>query len=212
MGNQQLSTLEERIKLLARNGRLGDGSLWKHSESINCKYIATSIKLENLQLKLDLVPEIFKTGIKSVDCSNHSGRFPNAKQLYRLASIVNPIFTAYKKASRESIYAELNILDFVLWFKDDGCVYQRKDRNSKKYILCIGASISTPELKASFTSTLIRIFGSKWGHFEKNNSKATEFNYSLLLPVRIGEFLTLSYLDLQERLKAFDGESSTTIL
>lgn len=51
MDNQQLSTRTGRLTLLARNGKVGDGTLWKHPRGGNAKYIVSSIDPSILQLR-----------------------------------------------------------------------------------------------------------------------------------------------------------------
>ena len=206
MGNQQLNTLDDRIKLLARNGRLGDGSLWKHPNGRNYKLINTSTKPEILSVKQGIAPEIFKTGIRSMDLSKARGRFANAKPMFRLASTVHPIFTEYKTKSHEEIFSELKLDDFILWFVDDGCVYQRKDSNSKRYILCIGPSISTESRREALSVALHTLFGPKFGRFEKNNSKATIDNMSWFPPTWLGRV----FVDGFESFKRRYGRSPET--
>lgn len=176
MGNQQLSILEPTA-FLARNAVLGDGYLWKHPECKNYKAIWTSTTPELLEVKRAIAPELFKTGVMPASTGRSNGRFANAKQLYRLASTVNATFTAYKTRSKESLFAELTIVDFALWYLDDGCCVQRRDaRTGHRFTLSIGDCAATPERRELFTSTLVSLFGEKYGRVYKNNSKAGNNN------------------------------------
>lgn len=191
MGNQQPSIKEAcrdtRIAFLARNAVIGDGSLWKHPECVNWKIVYTSTTPELLEAKRQIAPEIFSTGVREVDTRKHSGRYPNAKPLYRLASRVDPIITAVKHTPSSELYRRLGLEDFGLWYLDDGCAIRRTDTKSEcyRYMICVGASCSTELLESAFRECLSRLFGAEYGRIAKNNSKATVRNKTWFMPHKI---------------------------
>lgn len=182
MGNQQAKINNDRLMLLGRNAKLGDGYLWKHPESTNYKVIYTSTTPELLRVKYNLCPSIFSTGVRECTVGNGGGRYANAKQLYRLASTTHPLFTSIALRAKEDLYKDLTVEDFGLWYLDDGCYVKRTDSNSYRFYLCVGDSCSTDERLYEFTACLTRIFGSKHGCIRPNNSKATENNKSWVIP------------------------------
>lgn len=196
MDNQQLSTRTGRITLIARNGKVGDGTLWKHPQCKNAKYIVTSTDPSSLHLKQLIAPFIFKSSYSLIDTTNHKGRYPNAKPIYRLASLADPIFTMYKEMDKGDVFELMTLLDFALWFQDDGCVYTRKDRNSTRYILSIGDCVNTPDRRAKFEEAVSKLFGSNWGHIGKNTSNASINNYAWNPTVEIGRLLQETYREL----------------
>jgi hypothetical protein len=192
MDNQQPSTLEERVRVLARNAVFGDGTLWKHPECTNWKGIWTSTTPELLEVKRELAPELFPSGVHHTTTGNSKGRFANAKELYRLASLVHPVFTAVRSVPKEELIRELTLKDFGLWYLDDGCCVQRKDyhtHNSYRVCLCVGDCGCTPERYEVFTRLLCSLFGEKYGRVVKNNSKATERNKTWYIPTPIANII-----------------------
>lgn len=193
MGNQHQSTLEERIEFLARNAVIGDGYLWKRPQSTNYKIIYTSTTPDLLQAKMNLCPEIFTTGVKEVDTTNHKGRFDNAKPLYRLASISHPSISKVKSDGKDEILKTLTIEDIALWYLDDGCLIKRNDCSSYRVTLSIGDSANTDERKLVIENRLKYLFGDKFGRITKNNSRATENNKSWIVPLEVArKFMQLS--------------------
>lgn len=191
MGNQQPSTLEERIYMLSKNAVFGDGSIWKHPECVNRKLIFTSTNRELLEVKINIAPEIFTSGITLIDTTNHKGRFPNAKPLYRLASIVNPIITSVYNIGKDELIKELTTEDIALWYLDDGCLIKRKDANSNRYMICIGDSANSINRQNLLEAKLEQLFGTKWGSIRLNNSKATTNNKTWFIPVKVAEEVIL---------------------
>lgn len=175
MGNQQPSS-SDPINFLARNAVLGDGYLWKHPECKNYKGIWTSTTPELLELKRSMAPDIFTTGVRPATTGNGRGRFANAKPLYRLASVVHPVFTQHKELTKETLFDTLNVKDFALWYLDDGCCVKRNDSGGHRFTLSVGDCADTPEKKRHFEATLQRLFGDKFGRVYKNNSQSTEKN------------------------------------
>lgn len=185
MGNQQQSTLEERILFLAKNAYLGDGYLWRHPECKNYKVIYTSTSVELLEAKMAIAPSIFPSGVGIIDTSNHKGRYANAKPLYRLASTVHPIFTHIKEGGLDDVIGSLTIEDIGLWYLDDGSLIKRSDSGGYRVILSIGNIANTPEKLEKFKNKLKELFGDDFGRIAKNNSKATENNKIWVIPLPI---------------------------
>lgn len=213
MGNQQPSTLEERLWLLAKNARFGDGYLWKHPRGINYKVIFSSTTPELLVVKRSIAPEIFGSGIRLV--TNRQGIFENAKPLYQLASKVHPIFTQAATMPLADLVKMLTIEDLALWYLDDGTMIRRheyKDREYYRFLLSIGAVCETPELEEAFRTRLTELFGAKYGRITKNNSKASERNKVWVIPKAVA----LPILEVAKQYgvllhKFPPGEGSTTI-
>lgn len=183
MGNQQPSTLENRIKFLAVETVFGDGYLWRHPECKNYKIRLSSTTEELLKVKEHLVPEIFSSGVKALNTSGHAGRFANAKPLYRLDSTVHPIITEIAQMSKTELVKELTLKHLGLWYLDDGCAVVRKDaKNSYRISIAIGDTCNTPEKEAIFKARLEALFGKDYGRIAKNNSKATDSNKSWIIP------------------------------
>lgn len=208
MDNQQPSTLVDRIRLLARNAKVGDGQIWTHPTCVNSKIIYTSTEPELLELKRRIAPEIFSTGVKFFDTSGHKGRYANAKPMYRLASVTHPIISIYKKLDKLDVVNEMSITDFALWFMDDGSSVERKDSGGYRYYLSIGNICSTPDKEEFFHRILSNKFGPNHGSVHKNNSKATENNKSWIIPVKIAELILHQFSCLVNELY---GEGSETI-
>ncbi len=182
MDNQQPSTLEDRLRFLAINAKFGDGQLWKHPETKNYKVIYTSTTPELLEVKQEIAPEVFTTGIKPYSTKNHSGRYKNAKQMYRLASIVHPVFTEVANTQKQLLFKELTVEHFGLWYLDDGTAIKRENGKSYRIILSIGDTCNTEEKRKLFEDRLRELYGDNFGRIYKNNSKATENNKVWIIP------------------------------
>lgn len=199
MENQQLSTFEERLRLLARNAKFGDGSLWQHPKCYNSKLIYSSTTPELLEVKRSIAPEIFTTGVVPITLNEKAkvSRFKNAKDMYTLASTQNPIFTEYKLRDKLDIFRELTLEDFALWYLDDGCCLERRDYIGRKgiinhrYLLCIGDSVNTELHRFAFNFAVQRVFNVEHvGRIGKNNSRATENNMNWFIPLPIAKVIT----------------------
>lgn len=179
MDNQQLSTLtiEERIKFLAIESRLGDGYLWRHPECRNYKIILTSTSPELLEAKQKICPYLFKTGVKFFETRNHKGRFPNAKPMYRLASIVHPFITEVAQYTTIQLLSQLTIDMLGLWFLDDGSTIRRTECKTESYrfILCLGSTVKEVENEQAFWSRIHMLFSNivtrTYGRIGFNSSK-----------------------------------------
>lgn len=185
MGNKQLSNLKGNpIFRLALNSKFGDGTMWRHPECVNSKVVFTSTTSELLELKAKMYPEVFPTGVVEHNSKNQDGRYENAKKMYRLASIVHPIFTLVHDTPKEDLIEYLTIDDLAMWYLDDGCFIKRNDSGSYRFFLCIGDTCNTPEKEELFISHIQKLFGKeKVGGVRPNNSKATENNKSWI-PVK----------------------------
>ena len=195
MSDQQLRGLENGIKTLCKNARFGDGYYWIHPECNNYKLIWNSTDLELLNVKYSICSELFGTGPKFVDTKNHSGRYANAKPIYRLASLVNPIITDYQSKSNSELLEELDIDDVSLWYLDDGGAIKRNDANklTYRYYICVGNICNTDEKTDFFLSTMAHLFNvcvDKIGKVRKNNSKASVNNKTWYMPISIGEIIS----------------------
>lgn len=193
MDNQQPSILEHSIKVLAKNAKFGDGQIWTHPECVNSKVIFTSINRELLEVKKQLLPDLFPSGINLINIKNPEKRFSNAKPIYSLASLIHPIFTEYKLKSKIELFSELTIEDLGLWYLDDGCLIKRNDTINKrtyKYCLCIGDVCKNDSHKLAFLQAMKTLFKTdKIGSIQKNNSKATELNKTWLIPVKLAKII-----------------------
>lgn len=216
MGNQQPSTLEERIFALIKNTKFGDGYFWRHPECKNYKMIHNSIDRELLKFKLSLVPEIFSSGIR--EKKRYGGHFDNPKPIYEIATVSKDIITAYATVDKAEMFNYLTLYDFALWYLDDGGYVMRKETIKgrlylyPRYYLCIGDCCSTEEREEKFKSMLVDLFGDKWGNIRLNNSKASEKNKTWYIPKPIA----LKILDVAKTFNVMqrkfpDGEGSTTI-
>ncbi|MFA5049227.1 MAG: hypothetical protein WC516_09450 [Patescibacteria group bacterium] len=189
MDNQQVS-FTSKLRRLALNACFGDGHFWKHPECVNYKLIYNSTDKELLETKRKICLEIFPTGVKSCRESGEvEGVTKNAKELFRLASIVHPIFTIYKKKSKIELINELTLFDFGLWYLDDGCCVQRKPHYNFRYYLCIGNTCNTQILEDVFMSKIKELFPDEktYGTIKRNNSKASVNNKNWVIPVPIAE-------------------------
>ncbi len=172
---------------LAKNAIIGDGYLWRHPRSKNSNVKYSSTEPELLEYKRSLCPEVFPTGVKFLDTTNHKGRFANAKPMYYLSSVIDPVFTWWHD-NKDQILDHLVLEDFGLWYLDDGGFTTRgKDSHILKYYICIGSLANTPEKMENFKKMLLRIFGEKYGNIQKNNSRATENNKTWYIPKAIAE-------------------------
>ena len=196
MDNQQRSD-SKRLTTLARNAKIGDGQLWTHPECTNSKVIYTSTDKGLLEAKYKLCPSIFTSGV-GIQRKENIGTNLSAtnKTLYRLASIVHPIFTEYKKKSKIEILQEFTIFDFALWYLDDGCCIERREYKSKVYyrfMICIGEVATNNEdvflEKVKRTFKHIQTRQNSIGKIVRNNINATENNKTWIIPVPIGEVL-----------------------
>jgi len=215
MDNQQPSTLEHRIRFLARNAKFGDGYLWKHPECRNWKGIWTSTTPELLEAKRQLAPNMFTTGVGTATVGKGNGRFANAKPLYRLASIVHPVFTAVALATKEELFPELSLWDFGLWYLDDGCCVIRKDYHTHgghRFSISVGDCAETADRSALFHKCLQQLFGADYGRVVPNNSKATERNKTWYIPRHVAELILQEARKYNVLLHKFpQGEGSSTI-
>lgn len=189
-------TTEDKIKLLARNAKLGDGCLWQHPKCYNSKVVYSSTTPELLEAKQKIVPELFTTGVREIKNSQLNNPYPNSKPYYRLTSIQHPIFTEYKNIDKTLLFQELTVEDLGLWYLDDGCCFERKDYTNKtgnkryRYCLCIGDCCSDDLLKAVFSIAMRKLFKtSEVGGIQKNNSRATENNKTWQVPVGIAKII-----------------------
>ncbi len=190
MDNQQPRSQEERVQMLCKNAKLGDGYLWKHPECKNYKLIFTSTTPELLLVKQNIAPEIFKSGIRGIDLSRAKGRFPNARPLHRLASIVHPLATQYKAKSYTDVIGELTLDDMALWYLDDGSTIARKDSEygyTRSY-LCVGSKLPTDEDVAIFLDKIKELYGvDNVGTIRLNGSSASDNNKIWNIPTEIAQ-------------------------
>lgn len=190
MDNQQPRSFEERLMLLARNAKFGDGTIWKHPECTNCKLVFTSTTPELLSAKMAVTPEIFKTGPRFQDLSSAKGRYPNAKPMYRLASTVHPLITDMKSTPKSALLQSLTLEDFGLWYLDDGSTIARTDSDygyTRSY-LYIGNACETDEMTSLFISTVERVFGTpNTGTIKRHTPFTSDKNKVWGIPVQIAE-------------------------
>ena len=189
MGNQQPS-LSVRLRRLARNAKFGDGSFWKHPQCKNYKLIYTSIDLDWLKYKEGMAPEIFTSPPRLIVYNGTENRFPNAKPIYRLASITHPIFTEYKFMSKDEVLKKYTKWDFARWYLDDGSCVECRENGRVRYrvIISVGNTCSTPERLKIFQEKVLELFGGETcGRVAPNNSKATENNKSWWIPIAIAK-------------------------
>lgn len=195
MDNQQLSTLtmEERIKFLAIESRLGDGQLWKHPECRNYKLIMTSTSPELLEAKQRICPCIFKTGVRFFETKHHSGRYANSKPMYRLASVVHPLITEVKQYTNAELLSQLTVDLLGLWFLDDGSTVKRIELKTEGYrfTLYLGRVVADVEDERVFWDRIHTLFSditittktygtirqntSRYGHPENNKKWAIPY-------------------------------------
>ena len=193
MVNQQPSSYNGIITL-AKNAKMGDGYLWRHPECVNSKVIFTSTNLGLLKAKMELCPHIFPSGVslyrKKWAVTNYC---TNSKALYKLTSIVHPIFTRFHNIDKGIVLSELSEFDFALWYLDDGSCYQRPPKY--RFCLSVGNSATGP-YKDIFMAKVRELFGSirsrknSVGSIKKNNSRATENNMTWSMPTPIGIYIS----------------------
>jgi len=189
MDNQQVS-LVKRIELLAKNAKFGDGCLQKHPECVNYKVVYSSTIKRILQMKREIIPELFTSKLLLVRKNGHKTNYTdNGKALYVTYSTVHPIFTEYANKTKEEIIPELTLDDFALWYLDDGCVIHRNDiGKGYRFYLCIGDSGNTKKRRKLLFNKIYELFGhiktrnNTLGKIVKNNSKATENNKTWMIP------------------------------
>ncbi|RLI66873.1 MAG: hypothetical protein DRO67_00425 [Candidatus Asgardarchaeum californiense] len=191
MDNQQPSNLTG-IQTLARNAKFGDGYYWKHPECVNYKIIFTSTDKGLLKKKMGLCPSLFPSGVslyrKGGAVTNYC---TNSKPLYKLTSLVHPIFTIYYGMPKETVLPEMTLFDFALWYLDDGSYIARPPRGHR-FMIHIGDAATGNNRKAAFLSKVRELFGhiktrgNSIGFIIKNNSKATENNLTWKMPVPYG--------------------------
>lgn len=190
MDNQQRRSLEDRIMLLGRNAKFGDGHIWKHPTCRNAKVIYTSTTEELLEIKYQIAPEIFRTGVRYQDLRTAKGRYPNAKPMFRLASLVNPIFTSLKSVDKLALIPSLTLEDLALWYLDDGSTIARKDSNygyTRSY-LYIGNTCETEEATLLFRSKMESIFNTdNIGTIKRHTPFTSDSNKVWVIPVKIAE-------------------------
>jgi len=189
MDNQQVSSIE-KLKILAFNAKFGDGYFWKHPTCVNYKLIFMSTNKELLKAKMSIYPEIFPSGISTYRKAGIvKGVTDNAKELFRLTSLVHPLFTEYKHLSKEELLPQLTKFDFGLWYLDDGCCIRRKPHFNYRFFLCIGDTCVSEDLTQVFFSKIKELFPNEktYGTVKKNNSKATQNNKNWVIPVPIAK-------------------------
>lgn len=189
MGNQQPSSLDGLITL-AKNAKFGDGYLWRHPECVNSKVIFTSTDYGLLEAKMSICPTVFPSGITLYRKEGAETNYClHSKALYKLASIVHPIFTKYHRKEKETALLDLTEEDFYLWYLDDGYCEPRPPKY--RFTLSIGNS-ATGSSKMTFLSVVNTLFGgiktrnNSVGTIKKNNSKASENNMTWSIPTPIG--------------------------
>jgi hypothetical protein len=191
MDNQQPRPDEGKVQMLCLNARLGDGYFWKHPECVNYKLIYTSTTPELLYLKMGIAPHMFKSGVREIDLSRAKGRFPNAKQMYRLASVVSPTITKFKHLEIYDLIDLLTLDDLALWYLDDGSTIARHDNPQYEYTrtyLCIGNSFPDEQSREYFLKKMSSLFGEKSaGTIRANGSTASERNKVWSVPVTIAK-------------------------
>lgn len=193
MDNQQLQSLTVRKMLLAKNAYFGDGTLWRHPECKNYKVIYTSTTPELLEAKRTICPEMFKTGVKFQDLTKHaSGRYPNAKPLYRLASLVDSIITDIKNTPHTVLLESLTLDDLALWYLDDGSTILRKDSNYgyTRSFLFIGSACNSDEYTEIFKSRISSIFNTDiTGTVKRHTPFTSDNNKVWVIPIDIARVI-----------------------
>lgn len=192
---------EKKLRVLARNAKVGDGCFWKHPESVRHNIIFTGTNRYWLEYKAKLagdmaspVTEIRKAG------SVGKGVFSNSKKLYSLKINVHDIFGEYKDKNNICILNEMSDEEIAMWYLDDGCCIERKDHRNKRgvpsyrYLLCIGNFCEeNAETEKLFIDHMVsrfkKIIGNNAGRVVPNNSKATARNKNWAMPVAIGKYL-----------------------
>ena len=122
------------------NATLGDGHFWKHPECKNKKIIWTSIHRDWLEWKLEnLLPESLRGSINLTRKAGAKNCYANAKPLYQATSKVHPSITEASKWTLEHTISQMDRMDYGIWYLDDGCCIRRKDSNSMRVIISVGA-------------------------------------------------------------------------
>jgi len=191
MDNQQPSNLKG-IQILARNAKFGDGYFWKHPECVNYKVIFTSTDRELLKKKMNIVPKLFPSGVSLYRREGAITNYcSNSKALYRLASLVHPIFTTYATIDKSDVIQEMTLFDFALWYLDDGSYHVRPPKGHR-FMIHIGDSATGNYRHRIFMQQVRNVFGSiqtrsgSSGIVIKNNSKATKNNMTWKMPIPYG--------------------------
>lgn len=186
---------EERLQLAARNAVLGDGYLWKHPECLDYKAIWTSVDMDWLRSKQGLFGDDVCSKTITVGGERKSaGVYPNARPIHTMRSYAHPIFTEYRRLGRAVALEAATLLDFALWYLDDGCLVWRTDSHSYRFVLCVGNVLG---LEESLLQAVTRVTGlTKIGSIRKNNSRATDRNKSLYLTVPAGEIISRAALSI----------------
>lgn len=190
MDNQQPRPFEERLAIIARNAKFGDGYYWKHPECKNYKVIFTSTCKDLLEVKRAYLPELFTSGVKEIPLSNAAGRFANAKPLFRIASRTSEVFSRYKMISHMDLLSELGIEDLGLWYLDDGCTIARRDSEYgyTRTSLCIGSICQSDSDRNKFLTEMRRIFNcSTIGNVGYNTPDRSTNNMRWNIPTKVSE-------------------------
>ena len=188
MDNQQPRFVTGKYRDIILNAKFGDGHLWKHPECNNCKVIFTSVTPELLEAKINLAPDLFRTGVRVVRKAGAKNCFKNAKTLYHLQSLVHPDITEAKNIEKYRLIREFKISDFGLWYLDDGGFVVRSDakKYTPRFYLCLGDVCETEKREVRFRKKLIQLFGADYGVIKLNGTKATDKNKIWMPPHEIG--------------------------
>jgi len=191
MDNQQPSFLSGNLRSSILNAKFGDGTFWKHPECINCKIIFTSTTPELLEVKREVAPFIYSTGVKLVRKANAKHCYANAKPLYHLQSVVHNDFTVAKNWEKEKLIPYLTLNDFGMWYLDDGGFIVRNDtkKYTPRFYLCLGDVCSTEEKELVFRKHITKLFGADYGIIRFNGNKKSDKNKIWYLPHDIGHVL-----------------------
>ena len=192
---------EEKLRVLARNAKVGDGCFWRHPESRGYNLVYTSTDKGWLEYKASLA-EGHSSGVSLIRNANseRGGVYPNARRLYSLKIHTNRLFTEYVNKPNMRVLEEMGDEELAMWYLDDGCCTERRDHVSKRgvmsyrYQLCIGnfceESSETERLfMVHMTERFRSITGNNAGRVAPNNSNATERNKTWNMPVAIGKYL-----------------------
>jgi len=190
MDNQQPRPFEERLAVIARNAKFGDGYFWKHPECKNHKVIFTSTCKELLEVKRAYLPELFTSGVRLIPLGSAAGRYSNAKPLYGLASRTHEAFLRYKLAEHRAILPEMTVEDVGLWYLDDGCTIARKDSSYgyTRSSICIGGICHTDSSQNEFLAKMGHLFNCHVvGNIGYNTPERTRSNMRWNMPTKISE-------------------------
>jgi hypothetical protein len=163
---------------------LGDGHFWKHPESKNYNLIWTSINKDWLEWKKEHLLGDHPGTIAMVRKANAPNAYANSKPLYQLKSYVHPKITQAKlEMTRADALRNCDMLDYAIWYIDDGCCVTRRDGRDKAfngYRVSIGVG---GLLADEIFPQAQEVFGTKkLGRVYKNNSRASERNLSWIIP------------------------------